>query len=113
MARDSRKLTLDYSTEALADLEVIWEWNAKQRSVADADRYVDFLKSATLKLTRSITPGQPIPTSTIYRYAILKRRRKGYGHVVVFTIEGQMLRVWRYYHTSQDWQTKLADTSPS
>ena len=113
MARESRKLTLNFSRRALADLESIWEWNAKQYGFSRADRYFEFLKSATVKLILSPNPGRPVPTSTIYRYAVLKRRSKGYGHIVVFMVEGQTLHVWRYYHTSQDWQTKLTDELPS
>jgi hypothetical protein len=48
MARDSRKLTLDYASRALADLESIWEWNAKQYGFSHADRYVAFPTSARL-----------------------------------------------------------------
>jgi plasmid stabilization system protein ParE len=113
MARGTRKLALNYSPESLADLDEIWEWNAKHHGFAHADRYVAALKSATLQLAQLSDPGLPVPTSPIYRCAILKRRRKGHGHVVAFTVENQTLYVWRYFHTSQDWQNKLADNPGS
>ncbi len=101
-------LTLVYSPESLADLDEIWEWNARQHGVTHADTYIAFLKSATLKLTQSVTPGEPVPTSSLYRCDILRHRRKGHGHMVAFTVESQTLFVWHYYHTSQDWQNKLS-----
>ena len=88
MARSSRKLAIRYSPESLVDLDEIWEWNANQRGVVYANSYIASLKSATHKLTQISNPGMPVPKSSIYRCAILKRRRKGYGHVVAFTNVG-------------------------
>lgn len=112
MARGSRRLALAYSPESLADLDEIWEWNARQHGVTHADVYIGFLTSATLKLTQFDTPGDPVPASSVYRYAILRRRRKGHGHVVAFTVENQAIFVWHYYHTSQDWQSQLSSRRP-
>lgn len=107
MARIPRPLTLEYSAQALDDLTGIWEWNAGQRGLQHADNYIAFLKAETLKLARSSSPGRPVPTRTTFRYALIRRRHQGYGHLVVFTVDLQTLRILRYYHTSQDWQTKL------
>ena len=85
----------------------------RQLPFVHADRYVSALKSATDRLTQRSDPGLPVPTSSIYRCAILKRRRKGHGHVVAFTVENQTLYVWRDFHTSHDWQRKLTDNRDS
>ena len=112
MARGPLKLEVEYTTQALADLNVVWDWNVEQRGVRHADDYLAFLKAGTLKVARSPNPGRPVPTAEIYRYALIRRRRKGYGHLAVFIVEGQTFRVLRYFHTSQDWQAILADKSP-
>ncbi len=111
MAQGSRRLALVYSPESLADLDEIWEWNVGSYGVMHADAYISFLTSATLRLTQFDTPGDPIPASS-YRYAILRRRRKGHGHVVAFTVENRTLFAWHYYHTSQDWQIQLLSGRP-
>lgn len=108
MARCSQRLALVYSPESLADLDEIWDWNARQHGVTHADAYIVFLISATHRLTQFDAPGNPVPTSSVYRYAMLQRRRKGYCHVVAFTVENKALFVLHYYHTSQDWQNQLS-----
>lgn len=112
MARCSQRLALVYSPESLADLDEIWDWNARQHGVTHADAYIGFLTSATLRLMQFHTPGYPVPTSSVYRYAMLRRRSKGRGHVVAFTVENQTLFVLHYYHTSQDWQSQLSSRRP-
>lgn len=109
MARFSPQLTLAYTVESLANLDKIWEWNAEHKSSAHADRYLAFLKTQTNKLLATNNPGRPVPERESYRYAILKRRSRGYGHVVIFEIDGQVLRVLRYFHTSQDWENQIAN----
>jgi plasmid stabilization system protein ParE len=86
------------------DLSGIWEWNAHQRGINHANSYIAFLKAETLKLTRALTPGRPVPTRKAFRYTVIKRRRQGHGHLVVFMLDERVLRVLRYYHTSQNWQ---------
>ena len=113
MERQSRQLTVVYSPPASFDLADIWEWNAKQYGKEHADRYVAVLKAGTEKLCRSRNVGQRVPHSDYLRYALLKRRRKGYGHLVVFAVEDNVFRVVRYFHTSQDWPSKVADESGS
>lgn len=109
MARHARRLTLEYTAESIADLDEIWEWNAERFGVDHANRYIAFLKIQCGKLTTTETPGRPVPTRDRYRYSIIKRRSKGHGHVAVFELAGRVLRLLRYFHTSQDWQSKLAE----
>lgn len=107
MARTPRELTLDYTPEALQDLDEIWEWNAGQRGKAHADRYISFLKSETARLAARRNPGRPVEKREGYRYETIRRRSQGYGHVAIFERLGSVLRVLRYFHTSQDWENKL------
>ena len=107
MAEFSRKLKPIYSAESIADLDEIWDWNAAQHGEIHASQYREFLKLQTLKLTELKNPGREVPTRTTYRYAVIKRRQRGYGHIVIFQIEGEVMTILHYYHTAQDWQTKV------
>lgn len=107
MARVPRKLTVQFSADSGRDLAEIWEWNVKTRSERQADDYVRFLRSETRKLGRSASPGRVIPSNSTLRYHTIKRRAGGYGHVVIFWIENDILHVFRYFHTSQDWERKI------
>jgi plasmid stabilization system protein ParE len=111
MARLPIKLKLDYTAEALEDLATIWKSNAEQRSDSHADRYVAYLKTETRKLTGSLNLSRSVPTNPSRRYALIRRRSTGFGHLVVFRIFEDSLRKYHYYHTSQDWQNLEADKS--
>lgn len=111
MARASRELKIEHTANALADLDQIWEWNADKRGVQHATQYIAFLLAETSKLASLPTPGFPVPTSQLFRYSLIRRRSHGQGHLVVFTVETDKLRVLRYLHTSQNWEETLADDS--
>lgn len=114
MAGIPRKLTVHFSADSGRDLAEIWEWNAKTRGEHQADSYVKFLRAETKKLARFENPGRVIPSNPTLRYHTIKRRAGGYGHVVIFWIEADILHVFRYFHTSQDWENKLdGESSPS
>lgn len=104
MARTSRTLTLEYSAHALNDLDSIWTWNAKEKGISHADEYIAFLRAETLKLLSFPRSGRIVPTHNIYRYKLIKRRNKSHGHLVVFVVRKQVVKVLRYFHTSQNWQ---------
>jgi plasmid stabilization system protein ParE len=108
MARITPKLTIEYTVESIADLDKVWDWNAEQYDEAHASRYIEFLKKKVGKLVATNYPGKPVPTHESYRYEILKRRSRGHGHLAVFQIVGSILRILRFYHSSQDWQKKIA-----
>lgn len=100
-------LTLEFAAEALGDLDEIWDWNAMTWGSVHAHAYVAFLRSQTEKLTVFATPGKPVPTSGKYRYSTIKWKNRGHGHVVVFEIDGPILRVLRYFHTARDWTVAI------
>ena len=101
-------LTLDYTPEALSDLNTIWDWNAAKYGNAHADRYIEFLQRQTDRL-RSTDRGLSVPTRPEFKYLTIRKRSKGYGHVVVYETVENRIRVLRYFHTSQDWENKLVD----
>lgn len=113
MARVPRKLIVSFSTASSRDLAEIWEWNANSRGERHANGYVNFLRAETRKLARFDSPGRVIPANPTLRYHTIKRRSSGYGHVVIFWIEEDILHVVRYFHTSQDWESKLGGNTES
>ena len=110
MARVPSRLTVVYSSQSLHDPGEIWDWNAEEYGVQHADNYVSFLRRQTFKLASSTNPGRQIESADHFRYHVIKRRSRGYGHVVVFSIGPENLFVLRYFHTAQDWETKLDQT---
>ena len=70
-----------------------------------AHEYVEFLRGQVRMLARSLNPGKSIDGED--RYAILQKKARKYGHVVVFSIREDTLFVSHFYHTSQDWQNNL------
>jgi plasmid stabilization system protein ParE len=76
MARRSREpRALDYTPEALADLDAIWDWNAGQYGQSQADRYLEFPQSQTNRLRRNLL-GRPVPTRPDFRYVTIRRRSR-------------------------------------
>jgi plasmid stabilization system protein ParE len=106
-SRPDEPLTIDYTPEALADLDAIWDWNAANDGNDHADRYIEFLQGQTERL-RSNVQGRPVPTRPDFRYLTIRRRRKGHSHIVVYELVENRIRILRYFHTSQDWQNNLA-----
>lgn len=112
MARSSRELTPEYTSDALRDLDAIWDWNAERYGVDHANAYLARLRQGVLQLTLSPDLGVPVPGRDDYRYKLLKRRRKGHGHLVVYLIDGNALRVLRFFHTAQNWPAQVESDSP-
>jgi len=98
---------VEYSPSSLADLDEIWDWNAKQYGTDHANAYLEHLRAETRKLARSGIPGRSIHEDANLRYSLIRRGRRGYGHVVVFRVDGEIFYVYRILHTSQDWQREV------
>jgi plasmid stabilization system protein ParE len=102
-------MIVDYTPEALIDLNVIWDWNAQKYGNVHADAYIEFLRRETDRLDTEYGRGRIVGAISTLRYRLIRRRKKGYGHVVVYEVKaGVLVRILRYFHTAQDWQTKLA-----
>jgi plasmid stabilization system protein ParE len=101
-------MTVDYTPEALIDLNAIWDGNAQKYGSVHADAYIEFLRRETDRLDTEYDRGRVVPTASTLRYRLIRRRSKGHGHVVVYEVRaGVLVRILRYFHTAQDWQTKL------
>jgi len=102
-------LTLWLSPAALQSLDEIWGWNARHHGAAHADNYTAFVLEKTNQLTSANFRGKPVPTVPRLSYIMIRRRRKGHGHLAVYEVIGDTIHVLQFYHTAQDWQTKLAE----
>lgn len=109
MARSKPKLTVLVAPEAAAELSDIWCWNAERYSPEHADLYVDFLKQIILGLDRAYSNGKSVTTRPDLRYVLVRRKPKGYGHLVVYRAGEKTVDVLHVFHTAQDWQTMLID----
>ena len=47
-------MMVDYTPEALVDLAVIWDWNARTYGKAHADGFIEFLRRETDRLETGI-----------------------------------------------------------
>jgi plasmid stabilization system protein ParE len=107
-------MIVDYTPEALVDLDVIWDWNAQTYGNVHADAYIEFLRKETDRLDTEYTRGRIVPTVSTLRYRMIQKKKRGHGHVVIYEVNGTVLvRILRYFHTAQDWQSKLVDTLKS
>jgi len=111
MARKQGKLSVQISVNARASLIRIWIWNANTGTEAQADAYLRFLDKGTDALAMNYREGRPVPTRPSYRYMILRRSAGGHGHIVVYEVRDRENYVVDYFHTAQDWQTKVAEQS--
>lgn len=108
MADESRNLSVSLSPAALSTLDEIWGWNAQNYGVVHANQYIAFLLAETDKLRSVYFTGKPVPTLPRLSYIVIRRRRKGHGHLAVYELIGDVIHVLQFYHTAQDWQTELA-----
>ena len=109
MARKPPKLKVQFSPRAQNSLDEIWEWNAKTHDSDHAENYVAFLERNANGLATAYLTGKIIPTAPELRYVIIRRNPRGHGHVVIYKIVADSyVNVLNFYHTSQDWQGKLA-----
>jgi plasmid stabilization system protein ParE len=107
MARKPRKLKVEFSHDALDTLEEIWKWNARTYNPEHAQSYTDFLESKANSLAINYLAGKIVPTRPEIRYITLKRKVGGHGHVAVYEIINDKVYVLNFYHTAQDWQSKI------
>jgi plasmid stabilization system protein ParE len=100
------------SPAAIARLAEIGAWNARTYWADLAHFYVAFLRAETAKLATLHLTGKPVPSRPKLKYTTIRKRRRGHGHVAVNELIGTVVYVLNYYHTAQDWQTKLAEEKP-
>jgi plasmid stabilization system protein ParE len=108
MASQPSGMIVDYTPEALANLEEIWDWNAERYGRVHADTYIEFLRNRTDRLSTDYGAGKPVPANRRLYYRVIQRRKKRHGHIVVYEVnDDNIVRILRYFHTAQDWQNNL------
>lgn len=71
------------SSAAFLALDEIWLWNSRNRGVEHAHKYITFLRAEITQLETMFFLAKPVPTRPRLSYAVIRRRKKGQGHVVV------------------------------
>ena len=100
MAKKPTKLSLVVSKEARRSIDEIWEWNANQYGVAQAEAYIDLVWRHVEKLESAYLQGTP---ANRFRYMIIQRRSRRHGHVLIYEILETSVFVLSVFHTAQDW----------
>jgi plasmid stabilization system protein ParE len=101
-------MIVDYTPEALANLDEIWDWNAEQYGRVHADSYIEFLRKRTDRLSAEYASGKPVRANPKLFCSVIQRKKKRHGHIVVYEVNDDVVvRILRYFHTAQDWQNKL------
>lgn len=107
MAGKPPRLTVSVSRKAQRDLDEIWDYNARSyRSADHADAYLAFLEGEVRKLETDYLAGKPVPDRQGLQYVILRKGR-GHGHLVVYEVVGDKVEVLGFFHTRQDWQSRM------
>ena len=104
MAEPPRRRTVIYATSALRELKAIWRWNATKNGASRADAYLRFLLRGIDNLATTYHLGRRVAAANDLQYRLLRRRSKGHGHVVVYRVVDDFVRVLHVFHTAQDWQ---------
>jgi plasmid stabilization system protein ParE len=102
-------LPVIYSHPAQKDLDLIADWNEQTYGRERAKQYIAFLRQNIDALAINFEKGRQLEFRPSLRYSLIQRRRGGYGHVVVYSIEGKTVIVANIFHSSQNWQAKLAN----
>lgn len=85
--------------------------NARQYSIEHADDYLAFLNRHIDGLDDSHSKCKEVRGRNAVKYLVILKRLSGHGHVTVFKVVGDVIRVLRVFHTAQDWQNQLKTES--
>ena len=94
---------------AQGELAEIWAWNVKDKGIRGADSYFKFLKKSISSLSRTYAKGRVVSTRPEFRFMTFKQSTRGHGHIAVYMIEANDVVVLNVFHTSQDWENRLAE----
>jgi plasmid stabilization system protein ParE len=92
-------------------LDAIWDWNAAAHSREHAVSYLEFLLNHIEGLDVRHEQGNPVGRGTNLRYILIRRKSRGHGHVAVYRINAVTVDVLHDFHTAQNWQSKLDESS--
>lgn len=109
MASGKRVLKVVISPQADNELDEIYRYNVKNRGLAAADRYIQFLHEKIESLAVEYNMGKPIESRPDLLYILMKPRSAGDGHLAVYKINyaAATVEIWFVFHTKQDWANKL------
>jgi len=108
MGNAAPALAIVYSAKAKRELDGIWDYNADfYNSAQHANEFVDFLRSEISSLAVDPERGKVIENNPKFRYLLMKWSTDGYGHIAVYRITKDTIRISRVFHTSQDLQNKM------
>jgi plasmid stabilization system protein ParE len=109
MARKKPSLAIVLSPTARTELKGIYAYNVEHRSLAEANKYEDFLLSRIARLATEYEDGREVPEFPELKSLTLKPSRRGEGHVVIYEIDlvTQSVHVHHLYHTRMDIQGRL------
>ena len=102
-------LAVSYTRQARAELDGIWEWNAKKYDRHHATEYVLFLERCINGLAQDYPKGKPVNGFPDLHAITFKRRSGGDGHVVIYEPDeaNGTVNILHVYHTKQDIQGRL------
>jgi plasmid stabilization system protein ParE len=106
MALKPLRLKLVITPQAQRDIDQLWVYNCRAYDPDHADSYIEFLEKETAKLKTEYSKGKIIPGNPDLHYRVMRKGR-GHGHIAVYKIVGDTVRVFHYFHTAQDWQGKM------
>ncbi len=97
-------MSVAYAPQAAEDLLSIWLSNRDHYGISHADAYIAFLRAGIAEIPPSVSADREVPGRPGLQYRLLRRRRRGHGHVVVYQPQPDGIRVLHVFHTAQDWQ---------
>jgi plasmid stabilization system protein ParE len=100
------RLKVNISLAVQRSLFEVWQFNAKRNGLTRADHYDDFLRKGIDELAIKYSDGKKVDGHPNLRFATLKVRSRGDGHVVVYMI-AETVEVLHLFHTKQDWQSQF------
>ena len=100
-------LPVIYSGIALQELDEIALWNQSTYSLAHARSYIDFLLNNIDSIGQDPELGGAFAPRPELRYLHIRRGSRGYGHVVVYTVGSEAVRILHIFHSAQNWQVRL------
>ncbi len=108
MSEASTFLPIEFVSAARLELEEIWQWNERRYGAEHASRYFRFLRSQIDVLSTDHDRGKELPANPDLRFLLIRRKPRGYGHIAVYEIRAAAIIILHVFHTSQDWQRRLA-----
>ena len=104
MARKKSSLTVRLTDTAIKMLGQVWVWNATQYGESHAEAYESFLKTRISKFPEMLGIASRVPHREGFLYLQVRKSSRGFGHIVVFSVDAQSLNILAVYHSRQNWQ---------